>query len=118
MPHHSRPNTICAIKKFAQLLRISGGSLGCESNQLYNAQHSTAINTYTSPITNSTRSKVCQSPRPSTHSTPAIDMTAPSNCLGVMRCLNHKAPMASMNTGTLEATKVTLMGVEVCRAKY
>ena len=47
-----------------------------------------------------------------------MDMAAPSNWRRVMRCLNHKAPMASMNTGTLEATKVTLMGVEVCRAKY
>jgi hypothetical protein len=35
-----------------------------------------------------------------------------------MVCLKNKAPIASMKTGVLDATKVTLMGVEVCKARY
>ena len=69
-------------------------------------------------MTKATRIKVSQSPRPSTHNTPRMDMAAPSSCRGVMRCLNQMAPMANMNTGTLEPTKVTLIGVEVCKARY
>ena len=90
----------------------------CESSQLYQAQQSVAMSTNTSPNTKCTLAKACQSPRHKTSITPAIDSTAPNIWRLRTVCLKNKAPMANMNTGVLDATKVTLMGVEVCSAKY
>ena len=71
-----------------------------------------------SPTTHCTFISVAGSPRESTHKTPTIDKAAPQSCWLRIDCLKNNAPMASMKTGLLEATNVTLMGEEVCKAKY
>jgi hypothetical protein len=47
-----------------------------------------------------------------------MDSTAPSICRRVTAWPKKAQPMASMNTGVLEATSVTLIGVEVFSARY
>ena len=114
----NKPNTICAIRKLAQLLRASVGSWVPDNNQLYQDHAAVAMSTNTSPITKCTLASACQSPRHSTTITPRMDSTAPVICRLRTVCLKNNAPTSSMNTGMLDPTKVTLMGVEVCSAKY
>ena len=47
-----------------------------------------------------------------------MDRTAPSIWRRVTNWPKNAQPMPSMNTGVLDATKVTLMGVEVFSARY
>jgi hypothetical protein len=71
-----------------------------------------------SPATRRSASSWLHSPRLSTVSTPIIDRAAPASCWRVTATPKNSAPTASIHTGMLEPTSVTLMGVEVCSAKY
>ena len=71
-----------------------------------------------SPATSRTCKSTSSSPRLSTSSTPQIDMPAPSHCFIDMRIPKNTRPISSIQTGVIEPTKVTLMGVEVLSAKY
>ena len=71
-----------------------------------------------SPGTRRKASSCDHSPRLSTSSTPHTDSNAPSTCRRVTLASKNSAPTASIHTGMLEPTSVTLMGVEVCSAMY
>ena len=77
-----------------------------------------AISTYTSPGTSLTCASSAHWPRDSTSSTPAIDSTAPAICRFDALCAKNRLPIASIHTGLLAATSVTLSGVEVLSARY
>jgi len=60
----------------------------------------------------------CTWPCVSTTSTPSSDSAEPSSAWRVMAALKNRRPMISIQTGMLAATSVTLIGVEVCSARY
>ena len=47
-----------------------------------------------------------------------MDSRAPISWRCEIRVPKNKAPTASIHTGMLEPTKVTLIGMEVCSAMY
>ena len=71
-----------------------------------------------SPGTSRKASSWFHSPRLSTISTTVMESTAPNSCWRVTEAPKNSAPTASIHTGMLEPTSVTLMGVEVCSAMY
>ncbi|MNK79932.1 hypothetical protein D3C87_996290 [compost metagenome] len=73
---------------------------------------------YRSPGTSRSASSCCHSPRLRTSSTPSIDSSAPPSARRLTRAPKHSVPTASIHSGRLEPTSVTLIGVEVCSARY
>src|SRR5690606_29980588 len=71
-----------------------------------------------SPGTSRIDISTCHSPRLSTSSTPQIDSTAPIVCRCEIDEPKNRRPISIIQTGMLAATSVTLIGDDVCSARY
>src|SRR5690625_5196660 len=107
-----------ANSSVAQLLRMMGESEVCASNQLYHDHNKVAISISTSPATKRKAASCRQSPWANTTMTPTMDSKAPNNCHRWTDALKNKEPIIIIQMGMLAPTKVTLTGLDVCKARY